>query len=375
MSQDYPLLSEYLILMEKHHASDLYLTVGCPPSLRIDNKIVSANPDLLTDEHIETFLNELLDDEQRGEFEDTLEFNSAIQPDSNSRFRVNVFRQQMNTGIVLRRINTDIPTLEELKLPSLLGDLAMAERGLILIVGGTGSGKSTTLASLIGHRNLHGSGHIITIEDPIEFVHAHQGCIITQRDVGIDTYSYGMALKNALRQRPDVLLIGEIRDRETMEHAVNFSETGHLVFATLHANNSNQAIERIVSFFPEEKQHQVLLTLSLNLKAIVAQRLVNNIQGNRSLALEILLNEGAIKQLIEEGSIRKLKELIERNADVGMQSFDQALFALSQSGEITEEVAIAQADNPANVRLRIRQEQGAAHAKDIRVSESEDDIY
>lgn len=372
--REFPTLIPLLKAMEQHKASDLYLTVGCPASIRIDNKIAAIDSTPLTESQINTYIEELLTEDQQDAFHDILEFNTAIQPDKESRFRVNVLRQQMQNAIVIRRIQTEIPTLSSLTLPPMLGDIVMQDRGLILVVGGTGSGKSTTLASMIGHRNTHGQGHIVTIEDPVEFVHQHKGCIVTQRELGIDTFSYGIALKNALRQRPDVVLIGEIRDAETMEHAISFSETGHLVLATLHANNANQAIERIISFFPKEQHHQVLLNLSLNLKAIFAQRLVDNLNDGRTLALEILLNEGAIISLIEEGDIRKIKEIMECSEDRGMQSFDQHLLRMFFNGEISEATAIGQSNNPANVRLRMRQEHGASQSRTLRMNDGKEDF-
>ncbi len=348
-------LNPLLEQMVQHKASDLYLTYGCPASIRLSDRIMTVDNAPLTEEQVRTYMEELLDEEQLDEFETTLEYNSAINWMDRARFRINAFRQQQHTALVIRRIQTEIPTIEELGLPEAYRNLVMERRGLVLVVGPTGSGKSTSLAAMIGHRNRNGSGHIITIEDPVEFVHTHQGCIISQRDVGIDTYSFGMALKNALRQRPDVVLIGEVRDRETMEHAINFSETGHLVLATLHANNANQAIERALNFFPEEKHHQILLNLSLNLKGVLSQRLVLNKKQGRSLAVEVLLNSGLIKTLIEEGKIRDIKEMMEKSRDAGMQTFDQSLFDLYAQGLVDQDVAIAEADNPANLRLHIRQ--------------------
>lgn len=374
MRKEFPTLSPLLNIMEQHSASDMYLTVDCPASIRIDNKIAAINEQLLTEKEIEQYIEEVLDEDQHDTFRDVLEFNTAIQPNERSRFRVNILRQQMMSAIVIRRIQTDIPSLDSLTLPSIIGDLVMQERGLILVVGGTGSGKSTTLAAMIGHRNTHGQGHIVTIEDPIEFVHQHKQCIITQRELGIDTFSYGIALKNILRQRPDVVLIGEIRDAETMEHAISFSETGHLVLATLHANNASQTLERIISFFPKDQHAQVLVNLSLNLKAIFAQRLVESLDNSRCLALEIMLNEGAISSLIEEGDVKKIKEIIERSEDRGMQSFDQHLLKMLHNGEISEAIAVSQANNPANVRLRIRQSQGAAQSKRLQMDSKSTDV-
>ncbi len=344
-------------LLEKMHnlkGSDIYLTVGCPPSIRVNDSIhAEGNP--LSPEDMEDIIHELLNEEQLEEFESALEFNTAISWNEHARFRVNAFRQQQHTGVVIRRIQTDIPTMEELGLPETYRELIMQPRGLVLVVGPTGSGKSSSLAAMIGCRNENGIGHIITIEDPIEFVHQHKGCIVTQRDVGIDTYSFGMALKNALRQRPDVVLIGEIRDRETMEHAINFAETGHLCVATLHANNSNQAIERVLNFFPEEKHHQVLANLAMNLKGILSQRLVPNRHGTRSIAVEIMLNQGLVRNLIEEGKIKEIKDVMEKNSDQGMYTFERSLLDLYYAGIITDEVAISESDNPANLRLKLKQ--------------------
>ncbi|MCE2927063.1 MAG: PilT/PilU family type 4a pilus ATPase [Rickettsiales bacterium] len=336
-------------------ATDLYLTVGAPPSLRYGNRIDPISETRLTEEHIRAFLREIVSQDILDEFDSTLEYNTAIDWKNLGRFRVNMFRQRQHTGVVLRRIRTEIPSLESLGLPPVYKDLIMEKRGLILVVGPTGSGKSTSLASMLEYRNKHGYGHIVTIEDPVEYILDHKNCIITQRDVGIDTYSFGIGLKNTLRQTPDVIVIGEIRDKETMEHAIVFAETGHLCLATLHANNANQAIERIINFFPEEKHKQILLNLSLNLKAILSQRLLMNLQGSRTIALEIMLNQGFIKNLIHEGRVKELKEQIEKSRDQGMQSFDQALVELYISGIITEETALSESDNPANLRLAIKQ--------------------
>jgi len=336
-------------------AMDLYLTVGTPPSLRVNHTIERCNLPPLTEEDVCEIMRALVGEEVISEFESTLEYNTAINWRGAARMRINLFRQQQHTGIVIRRIRTDIPSLESLSLPPIYGDLIMEKRGLILVAGPTASGKSTSLASMINYRNLNGSGHVITIEDPVEFLHEHHNCIITQRDVGIDTYSFGIGLKNALRQSPDIIVIGEIRDRETMEHAIVFAETGHLCLATLHSNNANQAIERVINFFPEEKHAQVLLNLSLNLKAVLSQRLVQNKQGTHSLAVEIMLNQGLIKTLIHEGRVKEIRELIENGGGEGMQTFEQALFELYKQGIITEEVAVAEADHPANMRLTIKQ--------------------
>lgn len=337
-----------------NNASDCYLTVGAPPCFRFGNGIKNHNEERLTQNDVEVILKELLTEDALLEFESSLEYNTAIVW-HDARFRLNIFRQRKQTGIVMRRIRTDIPTIEQLGLPKIYNDLVLEKRGLILLVGATGSGKSTSLAAMLEYRNIYGSGHIVTIEDPIEFVHEHNKCIFTQRDIGIDTYSFGIALKNTLRQSPDVIVIGEIRDRETMEHAIVFSETGHLCIATLHANNANQAIERILNFFPEEKHKQIALNLSLNLKAILSQRLVSNRHGERNIAAEILLNMGIIRDLIAEGRVKEIREHVEKGHDSGMQTFEQALFVLYTSGLITEQVALAESDNPANLRLIIKQ--------------------
>lgn len=337
-----------------HKASDIYLTYGCPPCLRINDVINPLGEQLLDDEALDNLLSSIIDKDKLDEFEGTLEMNTAINWQNRARFRINAFKQQQHTAIVIRRIQTDIPSLESLHLPKAYGELAMIRRGLVLVVGPTGSGKSTSLASMIQHRNTYGHGHIITIEDPIEFVHSHGGCIISQRDVGIDTYSYALALKNALRQTPDVVLIGEIRDRETMEQALNFSETGHLVLATLHTKNASQAIERIINFFPEEKHAQLLLNLSLNLRGVLSQRLVPTTKGQRTVAVEVMLNQGLIRNLIEEGKPKEIKDIMEKNRSLGMQSFEQALLELFRAGEITEDTALHEADNPANLKLQIR---------------------
>lgn len=336
-------------------ASDLYLTVGAPPSIRMSHAIERIGAEPMTEENIRAIIREIITPEAISEFEATLEYNTAYDWHGKARMRINLFRQRQRTGMVLRRIRTAIPSLETLKLPAIYGNLIMEKRGLILVVGPTGSGKSTTMASMLDHRNQHGFGHIVTIEDPVEFIHDHRNCIITQRDVGIDTYSFGIGLKNALRQMPDVIVIGEIRDRETMEHAIVFAETGHLCMATLHANNTNQAIERVVNFFPEEKHRQVLMNLSFNLKAIVSQRLVRNVEDGRSITTEIMLNEGLIKNLILDGRVNEIRELIEKGYGAGMQTFEQSLLELHTQGIISEEVALAEADSPANLRLAMRQ--------------------
>ena len=336
-------------------ATDLYLSVGSPPCLRFGKEIRPYNSPPLTSEEIMGMMRKLLSEDYIAEFESTLELNTGITWMGKARMRVNLFRQQQAPGVVMRRIQTKIPSTETLGLPTVYKNLVMERRGLVLIVGPTGSGKSTSLASMIDYRNKNGSGHIITIEDPVEYLHTPHNCIITQRDVGIDTYSFSIALKNMLRQTPDVIVIGEIRDRDTMEQAIVFSETGHLCLATLHSNNANQTIERIINFFPEERHAQILLNLSLNLKAILSQRLIPNVHESRSIALEIMLNQGLIKSLIQEGRVRDIKNCIENGRNEGMQTFDQALLELYRQGQITEAVALAESDNPANLRLAIKQ--------------------
>jgi twitching motility protein PilU len=288
-----------------------------------------------------------------------MEYNMPLPWRDGIRFRVNVFRQQQHSGVVIRRIENNIPTIESLNLPKIYGDMIMENRGLILIVGNTGSGKTTSLAAIADYRNRYGYGHILTIEDPIEYIHTHKQCIVTQRDVGIDTYSFGMALKNALRQRPDVVIIGEIRDRETMEHALHFSETGHLCVATLHAGNTCQAIERVLNFFPEERHQQTLHSLSNNLRSILSQRLVLSQEQKRHVAVEVMLNRGLIRSLIQENKIKEIPDIIAKNTGEGMQTFDQALYKLYIDKVISEEVAIAESDSPANIRLLITQTNNA----------------
>ena len=339
--------------MVTSRASDIYLTVDSPPALRIDDIIVYHASPALAEADIARFMEQLLSPEQLDEFRSTFELNMALHFDAAARFRVNIFRQQAHDGIVIRRIEHQIPTLKTLNLPPIYGELAMLKRGLILISGQTGSGKSTSLAAMVGHRNTYGQGHIITIEDPIEFVHQHKQCIITQRDVGLDTYSYSLALKNALRQRPDLVVIGEVRDREVMEQAIYFAETGHLCVATIHANNASQTIERVLNFFPEERHSQILLNLSLNLRATLSQRMMTARDGRRMLALEIMLNRGLIRQHIEQGKIRQLREMIEKGVSEGMQSFDQHLFELCQQQLITAEAALAESDSSANLRVML----------------------
>ena len=336
-------------------ASDLYLTVGAPPMARGDAGLTPLAPAALTDADVELMLGDLAGADALADFARSKELNLALDLGPAGRFRVNVFRQRQHSGLVIRQIPAVIPTLQDLRLPDLLGRLCLEKRGLIIMVGGTGSGKSTSLAAMLDYRNRTESGHIITIEDPIEFIHDHQKCIVTHREVGIDTASFEAALKNALRQKPDIILIGEIRDADTMEHAIHIAETGHLCLATLHANNANQAIERIVNFFPHEAHAQLLLNLSLNLKAVVSQRLVPTLAGKRAVALEIMLNQGQIRDLIRKGEVRDIKAAMAAAADQGMRTFDQSLLQMVKDGTIGEDVALAEADSATDLQLALRQ--------------------
>jgi twitching motility protein PilU len=344
-----------LQMMIRRDASDLFLTAGMAPSFKINGAITPIAEVPLNADQARKLAETLMNDAQRAEFEQTLECNFAIAPPDTGRFRVNVFQQKNHVGIVLRRIKTEIPTFEELHIPPQLADLAMAKRGMVIIVGATGTGKSSTLAAMIGHRNRNSRGHIITVEDPIEYVHEHDGCIITQREVGVDTQSFEAALRNTLRQAPDVILIGEVRTRETMEHAIAFAETGHLCLTTLHANNANQALDRILNFFPKDRRDQILLDLSLNLKAIIGQQLLPtpDHQGRRA-AFEILLNTPLVSQMIAEGSVAGLKDLMSKSNQQGMITFDQALYELFKAKEITYEDALHHADSANELRLMIK---------------------
>ncbi|MBV5308076.1 PilT/PilU family type 4a pilus ATPase [Chromatium okenii] len=354
-------LEQLLTALDDKKGSDLFITAGWPPSIKINGTIYPAAKQPLTADQVRGMVYEVMNERQRAEFEDTKECQFAIDRASLGRFRVSAFVQRDCAGMVLRRIESQIPTLEELKLPAILRELAMNKRGLVIFVGATGTGKSTSLAALVGYRNRKSSGHIITVEDPIEFVHEHDGCIITQREVGVDTESFDVALRNTLRQAPDVILIGEIRARSTMEYAMTFAETGHLVLATLHANNANQALDRIINFFSEESRDQMLLDLSLNLKAIVAQQLIpcKNGQGRRAV-IEILINTPLAADLIRKGEINKLKELMKNSGEQGMITFDQALFNLYAEGEISYDDAIHFADSANEVRLTIKLQSGDA---------------
>ncbi len=344
-----------LRLMVEKGGSDLFITAGVPPSMKVNGKIMPVSKTPMSPEMTRETVHGVMNEQQRREFTENHECNFAISARGIGRFRVSAFYQRNLAGMVLRRIETNIPTIEELKLPDVLKKLSMTKRGLVLFVGATGTGKSTSLASMIGYRNKNSSGHIISIEDPIEFIHQHQNCIVTQREVGIDTSSFEVALKNTLRQAPDVILIGEIRARETMDYAVAFAETGHLCLATLHANNANQALDRIINFFPADRQNQVWMDLSLNLKAIVAQQLIPTPDGKgRRAVIEVLINTPLAADLIRKGEVHELKSLMKRSTDLGMQTFDQALYNLYVQGEITYEDALLHADSSNDLRLMIK---------------------
>ena len=346
--------------------SDLFITVGAPPSMKLDGKMIPITNQPLTASHAQVLVRSIMNDRQIREYEETQECNFAISLPNISRFRVNAFMQRNSSGMVLRVINSEIPSIEELRLPDIIKDVSMTKNGLVIFVGGTGCGKSTSLAAMLGYRNEHSQGHIVTIEDPIEFVHKHRNCIVTQREVGVDTETFEIALKNTLRQAPDVILIGEIRDRETMEYAVSFAETGHLCLATLHANSTNQALDRIINFFPEERRAQLLMDLSLNLKAIVSQRLlpIKESEG-RVPAIEILINSPLMADLIFKGDVPKMKALIAKSRELGMQTFDQHLFDLIEEDLITVEDGLRNADSVNDLRLRLKLEGKKSKATDL----------
>ena len=353
-------------LVISRKASDLFITAGFPPAVKIDGKVTPVSQTVLTPQHTSELARSVMNDRQAAEFESSKECNFAITPANIGRFRVNAFVQQGSIGMVLRLINSTIPTFTDLAVPPILKDVALSKRGLVVIVGGTGSGKSTTLAAMIGYRNENSHGHIITIEDPVEFVHPHRNSIITQREVGVDTDNWGAALKNTLRQAPDVIMMGEIRDTATMEYAIQFAETGHLCLATLHANNANQAIDRIVNFFPEERHEQLLMDLSLNLKAMISQRLVPKKESKgRVAAIEIMLNSPLIAEKIFAGEVVEIKEIMKRSREIGMQTFDQHLFELYDADSISYEDALRNADSMNDLRLMIKLNSKGSKGRDL----------
>lgn len=348
-------VNDLLKLMITRKASDLFITAGFPPAMKIDGKLTPVSSQTLNTQQTAEIARTVMNDKQAQEFKETLECNFAISMPSVGRFRVNAFIQRSAVGLVFRVINTNIPKFDDLKLPPILKDVVMAKRGLIIFVGGTGSGKSTSMAAMLGHRNESSYGHIITIEDPVEFIHGHKNCIVTQREVGVDTESWHAALKNTLRQAPDVIMIGEIRDRETMDYAIAFSETGHLCLATLHANSTNQALDRIINFFPEERRQQLLMDLSLNLRCIASQRLIPKLDSSgRVAAVEVLLHSPLISDLIYKGDVHAIKEIMAKSRELGMQTFDQALFDLFESGQISYDDALRNADSVNDLRLKFK---------------------
>jgi len=351
------LMQDLLKRMVEKKGSDLFITSGFPPAIKIDGEIRPQSERSLTPEQSATLVRAIMNDKQTREFDSTKECNFAIAPMGIGRFRVSAFVQQGNIGAVLRTINAKIPSFEELDLPPILREIVLSKRGLVIIVGGTGSGKSTTLAAMVGHRNEKTRGHIVTIEDPVEYIHPHQGCVVTHREVGVDTDSWHTALKNTLRQAPDVILIGEIRDRDTMEYGIQFAETGHLVLSTLHANSANQALDRVINFFPDERREQLLMDLSLNIRGMISQRLIPRESGTgRIAAMEIMLNSPLIQDLIFKGEVAQIKEVMSRSNRLGMKTFDQALFELYETGFISYEDALRNADSKNELRLRIKLE-------------------
>ena len=357
---------DLLRLMLSKNGSDLFITADFPPAFKIDGKMTQVSNQPLTATHTVELARAIMSDKQAAEFEATKECNFAISPGGIGRFRVSAFVQQSRVGMVLRTITTAIPKIEEIGVPESLKDVVMTKRGLVIMVGATGSGKSTTLAAMLGYRNENSYGHIITIEDPVEYVHPHKNCVITQREIGVDTEGWGIALKNTLRQAPDVIFIGEIRDRETMDYAIAFAETGHLCLATMHANSSNQALDRILNFFPEERRQQLLMDLSLNLKAMISQRLIplKDTKG-RCAAVEIMLNSPLISDLIFKGNVHEIKEIMKKSRELGMQTFDQALFDLYEAGKISYEDALRNADSVNDLRLSIKLHGKEAQHRDL----------
>ena len=353
----------YLKLMVQKNGSDLFFSTGAPPNLKAEGRTMPIGDTPMAQGMVRKLAYSIMSDDQVSEFEGTMEGNLAISIQGLGRFRVNVFRQRGDVAMVIRYIKGQVPSIEELKLPQTLKELIMESRGLILVVGSTGSGKSTTLASMLDHRNQNRTGHILTIEDPVEFLHTHKKSVVDQREVGLDTLSYEVALKNAMREAPDVILIGEIRDRATMQHAIAYAETGHLCLSTLHANNANQALDRIVNFFPDSAHHQLFMDLSLNLKAVVSQRLIKSKDGKRVPAVEIMLLSTFVAELIQKGDVHAVKEAMEQGNERGMQTFDQALYELYKTGLVTQEEALANADSRNNLALRMRlDESGSVNA-------------
>jgi twitching motility protein PilU len=359
-------ITDLLRLMVSRGGSDLFLTAEFPPAIKVDGKVTKVSPQPLTPGHTLALARSVMNDKQAAEFERTKECNFAISPSGVGRFRVNAFVQQGHVGLVMRVIPQVIPTIDTMRLPQILKEVTSSKRGLVILVGATGSGKSTTLAAMVDHRNESTHGHIITLEDPVEFVHPHKNCIVTQREIGIDTDGWEIALKNTLRQAPDVILMGEIRDREAMEHAVQFAETGHLCMATLHANSANQALDRIINFFPEERRPQLLMDLSLNLKALVSQRLLPRQAGKgRVAAVEILLNTPLVADMVFKGEVGEIKEVMKKSRELGMQTFDQALYDLFEGNDITYEDALRNADSVNDLRLQIKLNSQRARNQDL----------
>ena len=358
-------MHDLLRMMVSKDGSDLFITSGSPPAMKVDGKVTPVSKQPLTPENAKALTYCIMNDRQLKEYEATKECNFAIAPPGVGRFRCNSFIQQSHPGLVMRTITTEIPTLDGLGLPEVLKDIIMTKNGLVILVGGTGSGKSTSLAAMVDYRNENSHGHIVTIEDPIEYVHPHKNCILMQREVGVDTEDWGIALKNSLRQAPDVIMLGEIRDRETMEFGLQFAETGHLALATLHANNANQALDRIINFFSEDRKQQLLMDLSANLRALISQRLIKNRSGaGRAAAIEILLNSPLIKDLILKGELAEIKPIMTKSREIGMQTFDQALFDLYEADQITYDDALRYADSQNELRLRIKLEGKASKGKE-----------
>ena len=359
-------IHELLELLVKQKGSDLFITAGFPPAVKVDGRIQPVSKTGLTPQHTMELVRSVMNDKQAGEFESTKECNFAIAPPGVGRFRVNAFVQQSRVGMVLRTIMTEIPKFDDLGLPPVLKDVIMSKRGIMLFIGATGCGKSTSMAALLGYRNENSYGHIITIEDPIEFVHEHRNCIVTQREVGVDTDSWDIALRNSMRQAPDVILIGEVRERQTMDYAIAFAETGHLLLATLHANSTNQGLDRIINFFPEERRSQLLMDLSLNTRAFIAQRLIPRRDGRgRVPAVEVMLNSPLVSDLIFKGDVSGIKDIMKKSRELGMQTFDQSLFDLYEAGLISYEDALRNADSVNELRLRIKLEGKEAKGKNL----------